>query len=129
MRTLIGVFEADYRSSTTDPSLKKLRFLSLCSEKRNSTFVLLFHCRNGVIYEKEERQEKGLPGTPIALPGLVKPTNLNQKPKLKVGKARAKADNFTDTSFKAKCTFTVLHKGDIVTIRDRKYERGEISRL
>jgi pre-rRNA-processing protein IPI1 len=27
-----------------------------------------------------------------------------QKAKLKVGKARAKADNFTDTSFKSKCT-------------------------
>lgn len=26
-----------------------------------------------------------------------------QKPKLKVGKTRPKADNFTDTSFKAKC--------------------------
>jgi len=31
-----------------------------------------------------------------------------QKPKLKVGKARAKADNFTDTSFKAKCTLLYL---------------------
>jgi len=27
---------------------------------------------------------------------------VNQKPKLKVGKTRPKADNFTDTSFKAK---------------------------
>jgi pre-rRNA-processing protein IPI1 len=26
-----------------------------------------------------------------------------QKAKLKVGKAKAKADNFTDTSFKSKC--------------------------
>lgn len=26
-----------------------------------------------------------------------------QKPKLRVGKTKAKADNFTDTSFKAKC--------------------------
>ena len=26
-----------------------------------------------------------------------------QKPKLKVGKTRPKADNFTDTSFKARC--------------------------
>jgi hypothetical protein len=26
-----------------------------------------------------------------------------QKPKLKVGKTKPKADNFTDTSFKAKC--------------------------
>ena len=29
--------------------------------------------------------------------------NLLQKAKLKVGKAKAKPDNFTDTSFKAKC--------------------------
>lgn len=29
-----------------------------------------------------------------------------QKPKLKVGKAKPKADNFTDTSFKAKCEST-----------------------
>jgi pre-rRNA-processing protein IPI1 len=28
----------------------------------------------------------------------------SQKPKLKVGKAKAKPENFTDTSFKAKCT-------------------------
>jgi len=28
-----------------------------------------------------------------------------QKAKLKVGKTKAKADNFTDTSFKSKCTF------------------------
>lgn len=28
-----------------------------------------------------------------------------QKPKLKVGKTKPKADNFTDTSFKAKCKF------------------------
>jgi pre-rRNA-processing protein IPI1 len=27
-----------------------------------------------------------------------------QKPKLKVGKAKAKPENFTDTSFKSKCT-------------------------
>lgn len=27
-----------------------------------------------------------------------------QKAKLKVGKAKAKPDNFTDTSFKSKCT-------------------------
>jgi hypothetical protein len=27
-----------------------------------------------------------------------------QKPKLKVGKTKAKSDNFTDTSFKSKCS-------------------------
>lgn len=34
---------------------------------------------------------------------LCSANTLLQKPKLKVGKARPKADNFTDTSFKAKC--------------------------
>lgn len=35
--------------------------------------------------------------------------NLAQKPKLRVGKTKAKADNFTDTSFKAKCGSWVIH--------------------
>lgn len=32
----------------------------------------------------------------------------SQKPKLRVGKTKAKADNFTDTSFKSKCTSLLL---------------------
>lgn len=31
-----------------------------------------------------------------------------QKVKLKVGKTKAKADNFTNTSFKAKCEFAIF---------------------
>jgi pre-rRNA-processing protein IPI1 len=32
------------------------------------------------------------------------------KPKLKVGKTKAKADNFTDTSFKARCKMVMSEK-------------------
>lgn len=66
--------------------------------------------KNGVFHEKEERQEKGLSGKLIFLKGGVDTEDILtqlQKPKLRVGKARAKADNFTDTSFKAKCEFVV----------------------
>jgi pre-rRNA-processing protein IPI1 len=37
-----------------------------------------------------------------------KPLTEIQKAKLKVGKAKAKAANFTDTSFKAKCAHPAL---------------------
>jgi len=40
-----------------------------------------------------------------------------QKAKLKVGKAKAKAANFTDTSFKSKCTYApkVAQAGHMLT--------------
>ena len=41
----------------------------------------------------------------------VRQADLNQlqKPKLKVGKARPKPTNFTDTSFKSKCKLSLLY--------------------
>jgi hypothetical protein len=41
-----------------------------------------------------------------------------QKPKLKVGKSRPKADNFTDTSFKAKCKLQSSRESRICTLSD-----------
>ena len=43
-----------------------------------------------------------------------------QKAKLKVGKARAKADNFTDTSFKSKCTSSLYHLSQILTANSNR---------
>jgi len=37
--------------------------------------------------------------------------NMNQKVKLKVGKARPKAANFTDTSFRARCKMVFPFEG------------------
>jgi hypothetical protein len=54
--------------------------------------------------EKEREQEEGFPGTAAQERRLEKYlANKTQKPKLKVGKARPKAANSTDTSFRAKC--------------------------
>jgi hypothetical protein len=54
--------------------------------------------------EKEGEQEEGFPGTAEQerrFKGHA--ANKTQKPKLKVGKARPKAANSTNTSFRAKC--------------------------
>jgi hypothetical protein len=55
-------------------------------------------------HQEEEGKEEGFPG-PQFLEPSIQAVQLSsvQKPKLKVGKAKPKAANFTDTSFKAKC--------------------------
>lgn len=63
-------------------------------------------CKDGLVFKKEEREEKGFSGVPSpSFRHHTQPLKLirSQKPKLKVGKAKAKPDNFTDTSFRAKC--------------------------
>ena len=39
-----------------------------------------------------------------------------EKPKLRVGKTKARPDNFTDTSFKSKCQYSVRHCGVVVDL-------------
>ena len=58
--------------------------------------------------KKKDFQVREMPG--IFPPALKchQPCSLTypyQKAKLKVGKAKAKANNFTDTSFKSKCSY------------------------
>jgi hypothetical protein len=57
--------------------------------------------QNGRQHQEKEGEAEGLPGT-LSYPSIELVSNAPQKPKLKVGKAKAKPDNFTDTSFKSK---------------------------
>ena len=54
--------------------------------------------------KKKKDKKKDFQVCPFDMCRNIKALMVSQKPKLKVGKARPKPSNFTDTSFKAKCT-------------------------
>ena len=62
--------------------------------------------QDGLKQQEKEGKEEGFPGKPLLESHLSEEviTDIHlKKAKLKVGKAKAKAANFTDTSFKSKC--------------------------
>lgn len=61
--------------------------------------------QNGVKRQEKEGEEEGFSGTRHHVLNERHDTDIDaQKPKYKVGKDKAKSSNFTDTSFKSKCT-------------------------
>jgi len=74
---------------------------------------------HGKQFETEEGEAEGLPGRRINedhYRKLNKHTDCSQKPKLKVGKAKAKPENFTDTSFRSKGMLLGIFTGLLCSI-------------
>jgi hypothetical protein len=75
-------------------------------KKNRGNFVkqqITKHRSHGFQRQKKEGEAARLPGkSPNFAFCNNQPIDTTQKPKLKVGKARAKPDNFTDTSFRSK---------------------------
>ncbi len=90
------------KKSTATGENKSQQYHSEIEEQLGHSLSLV-NFQNGLLQE-EERKEEGLLGLSFRAGEVMnlKANSELQKPKLKVGKTKAKAANFTDTSFKSK---------------------------